>query len=164
MFISQGINICINYMGNLGDFFPNDVKENSIINLLIPGSVIKLLAKETKPKPKKKRFIVIGKDNNNNFIGVVYINSEINFNVINNPELLRLQHKIEKSDNDFLDWESSVDCSKIVILSYELVKKEMLEDISNILGNVKTIDLEKIVELVKSSTNISPKELKSVGL
>lgn len=151
-------------MANLGDFFPNDIKNNSVVNLLIPGSVIKLLAKETKPKPKKKRFIIIGKDINNNFIGVVYINSDINFNVINNQELVRLQHKIEKSDNDFLDWESSVDCSKIVVLNYELVKNEILEDISNVLGNVKTIDLEKIIELVKSSTNISPKELKSVGL
>lgn len=151
-------------MANLGDFFPKHLQENTVTNILKPGAVIKLFTKETKPKPKFKRFVVIGKDANDNLIGVVFINSNINFNVINNPELERLQHKIEKSDNTFIEWESSVDCSKIVLIPYNTVKTELLKDLSNVLGNVKTDDLQKIVTLVKSSSNVSQKELKTIGL
>jgi hypothetical protein len=151
-------------MANLGDFFPDKLKENAVKNSIKAGSVLKLYSKDTKPKPKEKRFIVIGKDIHNNLIGVVYINSNINFNVINSQTLINLQYDIEKKDNDFLDWDSTIDCSKIVTLPYKNVKAEIVSDTSRILGELKNSDLVDIIQLIRTSPNVSPIELRRIGL
>lgn len=70
----------------------------------------------------------------------------------------------EKDGNDYLDWDSFVDCSKLIKLEYEYVKNAIVAKPGCVLGTVKEADLEIIYTLVKSSPNISPIELKSIGI
>jgi hypothetical protein len=118
----------------------------------------------TNQAAKEKRFIVLGRDSFNNYIGTLFINTNVNFNIINSQELLELQYPVKKEGNEYLKWDSFVDCSKIVKLEYAYVKNKIVENPGCVLGKVKEADLEIIYTLVKSSPNISPMELKSIGL
>ena len=64
-------------MPHLGDFFTDEFKDNYANNSIIKGAVLKFYVTKTKP-PKEKRFVVLGEDNDDNYLGVVFINSEIN--------------------------------------------------------------------------------------
>jgi hypothetical protein len=150
-------------MGNLGDFFTQDFKEKIADSSMHIGSVIRCYTTQTTP-PKEKRFIILGRDSTNNYIGTIFINSNVNWNVINSQELLELQYPVKKDGNDYLDWDSFVDCSKLIKLEYEYVKNAIVAKPGCVLGTVKQADLEIIYTLVKSSTNISPIELKNIGI
>lgn len=142
---------------------PKRLKERAADDSIQMGCVIRCFITQTKP-PKEKRFIVLGKDTDNNYIGIVLINSNLNFKVMNNQELWNLQYPIKGKDNDYLEWDSFVDCSQLIKLEYEYVKNKIIEKPNAVLGNVKKTDLDIIITLIKSSSNISPVELKNIGL
>jgi uncharacterized protein YfkK (UPF0435 family) len=151
-------------MGNLGDFFSREIKEKLADNSIVNGSVIRCYSNATNP-PKEKRFVILGRDLTGNFVGTVFINSTVNFKVINSQELLELQYFVKKdNDNKYLDWDSFIDCSKLIKFEYEYVKSSIVDRPACILGSVKDEDLEIIYKLVKSSPNNSPIELKNMGL
>ncbi|MDR0618697.1 MAG: hypothetical protein LBG17_02235 [Bacteroidales bacterium] len=150
-------------MATLGDSFPKEIKESNAVNAIKKGTVIKCFMKNTIPE-KEKRFIVLGKDCNNNYIGVVFINSKLNFNINYNEELRALQFFIKKYDNDYLDKDSYVDCSQLIELDYISVKAIITENPARILGKVKRVDIDHVCDLVRSSPKIEPIKLEMFGL
>ena len=150
-------------MGKLGDFFPQGSKEKLADDLMQIGSVVRCYVTQTNP-PKEKRFIILGRDSAKQYIGAIFINTNVNFKVINSQELLELQYPVKKDGNDYLNWDSFVDCSKLIKLEFEHVKTAIVAKPDCVLGMVKKEDLEIIYTLVKSSPNISQAELKSIGL
>lgn len=150
-------------MANLGDFFPDKLKKNFAEQNITVGTVIKCFVRNTNP-PKEKRFVVLGIDTNGNLIGVVYINSDINWKVIRTEELAQLQHFVTKENNDYLDWDSYIDCSDLFELSYEEVNTSIQNKPQNVLGTVDANDLKTIKEHVKKSPKIKPKLLKKYKL
>lgn len=150
-------------MGKLGDFFTQEFKEKLADESMHIGSVIRCFVTQTNP-PKIKRFIILGRDSSNNYIGTIFINTDVNWNVINSQEILELQYPVKHSENEYLDNDSFIDCSKLIKMEYEYVKNAIVEKPGCVLGKVKDDDLEIIYTLVKSSPNISPIELQSIGL
>ena len=150
-------------MAGLGNFFPENLRNEHAKQTITIGSVIRCFVKNTKP-PKEKRFVVLGIDKEGNLVGVVFINSEINWNVIRTAELAQLQHYIEKDENDFLDWDSYVDCSELFELPYNDVYKSICDKPQNVLGIVSESDLKAILENVKKSPKIKPKLLRKYSL
>lgn len=150
-------------MTKLGDFFSENIKGKLAGSNIVPGNVIRCFTTDTNP-PKEKRFVVLGVDVTGALIGTVFINSDVNFNVINSQELLELQYPIKKAGNEYLAWDSFVDCSKLVRFEYEYVKSKIVEKPKCVLGTVKSDDLKIIYELVQKSPVISKAELKKFGL
>lgn len=150
-------------MGKLGDLIPQDVKGILADSTIVVGNVIRCYTNHTNP-PKEKRFIILGRDKTGNYIGTVFINSNINFNVINSQELLDLQYPIRKEKNEYLKWDSFIDCSKLVKFDYEYVRTKVVQKPECVLGTVQANDLEIIYQLVKKSPNISAIELQNIGL
>lgn len=86
-------------MPTIGDYFNDDLKKKFTEQHIAVGSVIKCFVKKTAP-PKEKRFVVLGIDDSGNVIGVVFINSEINWKIHNTLELAQLQLFVRKEEND----------------------------------------------------------------
>jgi len=146
-------------MPNLSDFFSDEFKQNFALQNITIGSVLRCFVKNTNP-PKEKRFVVLGFDNNGNLVGTVFINTEINWKVNRTMELAQLQLYVRAEDNDYLDWDSYIDCSELV----EIPKNEIATAIStnpaNVLGTVNNEDFTSIIEYVKKSPKNPPKLLK----
>ena len=122
-----------------------------------------MFCKEHHP-PKEKRIVVLGIDTNGDLIGVVFINSDINWKIIRTEELAQLQHFVTKEENEYLEWDSYIDCSDLFELPYTKVSTSIQNNPQNVLGTVDANDLKTIKEHVKTSPKIKPKLLKKYRL
>lgn len=150
-------------MGSLGDFFPQGIKQNIANFNLEIGSVVKCFTNHTKP-PKEKRFIILGVNDEGNYVGSVFINTNVNFNIINSQELLELQYPVKNQPNDYLDHDSFIDCSELFEFSRQDLFNLLIAEPERALGKVSQKDLETLFRLVKSSPIIEPKMLKKYKL
>ncbi len=150
-------------MASLGDLLPEEFKKKFAAQNITVGTVIKCFVKNTNP-PKEKRFVVLGIDSEGNLIGVVFINSDINWNVIRTQELAQLQHYVTKDENEYLDWDSYIDCSDLFELPYNDVYTSIQNKPQSVLGTVSSDDLKTIKEHIKKSPKIKPKLLKKYKL
>lgn len=73
-------------MSSFGDIFPFGFRSKFARTNLKVGSIIKLLVLDTIP-PKTKYLIIVGLDKENISFATVFINSVVNINVLNTPEL-----------------------------------------------------------------------------
>lgn len=108
-------------------------------------------------KDRNKYFVIIGKDAAGNAIGFVVINSEINAKI---PTILKpYEYLISAQQYDFLEGEDRyVHCSEL-----KEIKKERFADLFDIDKNKGTIgdeDLKHIIDLLKRSPKVTPKQLK----
>lgn len=150
-------------MANLGDFFPEDFKANIADFNLSIGSVIKCFTTHTNP-PKEKRFVILGVNDAGDFIGSVFINTNVNFKVMNSQELRDLQHPVKNQANDYLDHDSYIDCSALFEFSRQIVFELLMREPERALGTVTPDDLKTLLKLVKTSPTIEPKVLKKFNL
>ncbi len=148
---------------NLGELFPENMKSNFVNQNLQVGKVLKCFVEFTTP-PKEKRFVILGVNEEKELLGVVLINSEINFNVMHTPILEGLQYELKSKNNDFLEHDSFIDCSQLHKISHERLKEVLQNDMQNILGEIKQQDLINVITLVQNAPTILPKTLKMFGL
>lgn len=144
---------------SLGDYFPEKSKKEFAENVIELGSVIRKHVDNTNP-PKIKFFIVVGISEKSLSIASVYINTEINVNVNHNTYLKSFQHEITASNYDFLDWDSTVDCARIIEYELDSLKRSIQLDPSIFVGSIKNSCFTQIHQKCTSSKIISP-ELKS---
>lgn len=150
-------------MGRLSDFFPEGIKQEIANFNLEIGNVIKCFISHTNP-PKEKRFVILGINDEGNYVGSVFINTNVNFNIINSQELLELQYPIKNQANDYLDHDSFIDCSELFEFDRQSLYDLLMKEPERALGKVLPEDLEKLFTLVKSSPIIEPKILKKYKL
>jgi hypothetical protein len=148
---------------SLGDFFSAKTKSAIGGALITRGSVLKCFTDQTNP-PKYKRFIVLGQSADSSFWGVVLINTNVNFNVINSQELLDAQHLLLKADNTFLEHNSYADCSTIFRLPTGNVNAQVGDEPHRVLGEVAEQDLQTVIAMLKACPNVIPKTLLQLGL
>lgn len=151
-------------MPNLEDLL-SDVSRNSLIEIKI-GSVYRMkLNQEDGVIPKKgdnsrnKYFIVLGIDEENNVIGHVLINSNLNSAL---PQTLRdLQYPLSCEDYAFLQGQSRyVDCSDLK----KMTKTRFYHLYKGVYGEVNEEEIELIKGALKDAKTISPKDLKRFGI
>lgn len=78
------------------------------------GDVLKLFVTDTNP-PKYKYFFVLGISQDQISLASFYVNSVVNLNVNNNPELVKYNVEIRQEDYPFLDYNSYLDCTKMSV-------------------------------------------------
>jgi hypothetical protein len=95
-------------MSSLGDFIPSENIKNIISMQIQPGAVFLLYDKNA---GKHKFIVILGVDAARVCVGTLYINSEVNTNVIRTLEQRHLQFRIKARDYDFLDHDSWINAS-----------------------------------------------------
>lgn len=155
-------------MQSLSDLLkPQDIHK-LISTQLTKGSVFRMhLSAEEGVKDKKpgdngrnKYFIVLGVSDTGSVIGFILINSCINENL---PESIReLHYPLSSSNYSFLSNNSFVDCSRIKEIKQD--KFASMFSLNSLKGTINEDDLDLIVEAVKSSEFVPPKQLKKFGL
>lgn len=63
---------------------------------------------------KHKYNIIVGISDDRFYVATVFINSLVNTNAINSPDLVALQYEIKKDRYQFLKYNSYVDCSRLI--------------------------------------------------
>ncbi|MBX2952302.1 MAG: hypothetical protein KF870_07340 [Leadbetterella sp.] len=150
-------------MGSLGDFFPQEFRREAAIDNIGIGCVIKCFVANTKP-PKEKRIVIVGQDNDGNFVGCVFINSNLHAKILNTQSLLDQQHLIKHQENSFIDYDSYVDCGYLFQRNREELISLLESEPDRSLGKLMMEDLETILSYLKKSATIEPKLLKKFGL
>jgi len=108
---------------------------------------------------KHKYSIIVGISEDKFTIATVFINSLINPNAINSPELVALQFGIKPSNYPFLRTDSYVDCSQII----DRIQITLLDEINasgRLLGQINKPDLKTIINLIVNAPSIQPYYLK----
>lgn len=110
----------------------------------------------TRP-PKYKFFVVVGEDEDN-YVGYFFINSNINRFVAKQQELADMQMPIKPTDYPFLTHVSFIDGHELSLLK----KAELIEELSTgktqIKGRIRTDDMERLLNAALNSPLFSAKE------
>lgn len=150
-------------MTNIGDLLGKDADKLMRSNINI-GDVHLLKLDTTNgitPKngyyTRNKFFIVLGFDDKGNLIGGLVINSKINYNLP--PEVTDYQLPITAKQCPFLQHNSFVNCSKIIVAPRSLFNKDTYR------GEISDDELmELIIDTIKESPTISKKQLRDFGI
>ena len=99
-------------MQPLGDFLPQEIKEQLAKSNFKIGTVLKYHVDFTNP-PKEKRLIVVGVDSEKVLFAAVLINTEVNPNIFRSPQMKDLHLYLDSNGREYLSHPSHVDCSNI---------------------------------------------------
>lgn len=157
-------------MASLGDLLGDSQrdaiiqqKEALIQQSVKVGTVFKIWFTSTTP-PKEKLIIIVGMTAKGDYLGVVLINTEINWNVHKDPDMYDHQFFIRAEDCRFLDHDSYVNCINIHEVAQSYLVGEVMKNSRKALGEVPSEILTEVITRVKSSPVITPKIRKRFGL
>ena len=150
-------------MASLGEFFGDSHKDAFAQQAVTVGAVVKVWLTTTTP-PKEKRIIIVGTTASGDYLGVVLINSNINWNVHRNRDIIDFQYFLRAEECGFLDHDSYADCLNLHEISRSRVVAEVLVDFQKALGQVDGDLYAEILARVKSSPAITQKTRKRFGL
>jgi hypothetical protein len=148
-------------MENLGNFFPEDMKNQLADDNFKIGMVLKYMHPDI---PKTKRYVVVGFDSRKVYLALLVINSEINENVFSNPFLRDLNVELDAESRDYLDHTSYVNCSKILEDDAAKLKQSIIDEPSVHIGEFSKEDLETVIEKIKTAPTVSLKKKKKFGI
>jgi hypothetical protein len=129
---------------------------HSISELTI-GRVFELYLDDQARPPKAKISVIVGISDDGSEFATVFINSLINMNFINSPELEALQVEIQPGGaRKFINHSSYIDCSSLKTRFPGNVIDEINNDHGEMHGLLPQEDLRRVIELIKNADSISP--------
>lgn len=130
---------------------------------IAPGIVLKLFVSETNP-PKLKRFVVIGCSQDEMQLATVYINSQINKRISFSIELECLHFKVKSIGRSWLDHDSWIDCSDLIVRQTTEIVSAVRKRPEAIIGKLSAEDFNGVISLLKTSPKIKGKTKRRFGL
>lgn len=131
---------------------------------LTVGRVFELYRDELSIPPKQKICVIVGFTSDGSEFGTVYINSGINYNYINSPELEAAVIPFNKSaSRPFIRHDSYIDCSEIK----SRFPSSFIRSVRNggrMLGTLTASDIQSVLENLRTSDAIMPYILKMYGI
>ncbi len=131
-----------------------------------PGSVFRMrfysqdgvVPKDVKDTSRDKYFVILGKNDDGNYVALSLINTEINENL--KQRIGAFQYQINSSDYEFLNGKDRfVDC-------YDMkeVASERIIDQGDYAGLISEADMNAIIKLVNYSPIVSVAKLRRYGI
>lgn len=148
---------------SLSDHFPKEFQHEHTERTLKIGMVLKLFVNDTTP-PKEKRFIIVGFSEDKFSLASVYINSDINKNINWSQEQQALQLELTSETRGFLDWDSYVDCSKLILRETRELQTVYASRPEVCIGQLSDQDFEIIITTLKHASTINGKYKKRYGI
>jgi hypothetical protein len=140
-------------MGRLGDFFPEDDKQEYVDRQLKPGQILYLFCEFTNP-PKDKYFVLVGFAT---LPMLFVINSTINPFVASQPHLRSCQVKLSAADYAFLRHDSYINCAEVIgSLSQAQIRQQILADTARMKGELNVSTKQAILQVVQGASTITP--------
>lgn len=149
-------------MANLGEFFPGDLKDEFSRRNVKVGSVLRLKVHDTFP-PKIKVFIIIGQTIDGFSLATLYVNSNVNININFSKELANLQIPISIKEYNFLDHDSFVDCSKLMMKDRAEIEQIISNRPEAFVDDLSEDQIKYFREIIRKSTTIKGKLKKKFG-
>lgn len=140
-------------MNSLGNLLPEEWRDKLADENLKVGAVIRVTVPDTTP-PKIKILIIAGIDGEKVALATVFVNSEVNPNVINTEELQKLQMPLATINCPYLDHDSYADCSALKSRSLAEIHNLIRNNPACHLGHLTEPDLTKLLLLLKSAKTI----------
>lgn len=148
-------------MSSLGDLLRDDTRKALISSQIQPGAVFLIYDQ----KAQKDKFIVIlGVDSSNLIVGSLYINSEINPNVIRTEEQKSLQFKIKSSDYPFLKHNSYIDTAAIQKREQGGLVEVLFKKNGRLRGQIDRNDFDNLRSIMSLSRIISTADKRDFGI
>lgn len=136
----------------LGNFFPQDEREDYVNRHLNPGQVVYLFSRFT--NPHKEKYFVIAYYGRRPLLFA--INSRIHPYIANRSDLSRCQVRLGAADYDFLNHDSYINCSEVIdFFDEDEIKQQILGELSRIKGELTQTAKREIVQAVKRARMIS---------
>lgn len=146
---------------SLGNQFPDEFKKEYAKRCLQQRAVLRCHVEFTN-QPKIKRVIVLGREQDD--IGTVVINSEINANIHHNQFLQNCHIKIDAQSYSFISNESFIDCTEIQEMSYSDLKERINDKTQIFMGNVPNDLMQQIKHQLENKGLITPNMLKKYDI
>jgi hypothetical protein len=107
-----------------------------------------------------KFFVIIGEDDSN-YVGYFFINSNINFNINNKLDFYRMQMTIKRSDYSFLKYDSFIDCHQLSTISKNILANQINTRKTKFIEILKVEDIGLLLENLRASDLYTEKEKES---
>lgn len=150
----------------LWDNFSDELKGITLSERLNPANIFKFYNNQTNP-PKIKFIALIASQSidGNDLFAYLFINTGINTNIYGKiPGSLILHKLILKSDYNFLDHDSYIDCNKIYEVSRIDLHSRLEQNIGTYSGCLNDNDFADVINNVKQSTFIKTEIKKTYNL
>lgn len=148
-------------MSSIGDSLQDKTRKELISSQIQPGAVFFLFDEFAK---KEKYVVVLGVDKECIMVGTLYINSEINTNVIRTTAQRELQFKLKCSEYSFLSYDSFVNTSYILKRKFEVLVDSICENNGVYIGQITERDFGNLRSIMSLSREISRADKKDFGL
>lgn len=103
-----------------------------------------------------KFFVIIGEDEDN-YIGLFFINSNINY-FNKKQELFEMQYPLLKRDYEFLDYDSFLCCTEITTLNKKKLSDSFLTKVTEYKGTLQQEHLDDVLTFVRNSKLFTDEE------
>lgn len=103
-----------------------------------------------------KFFVIIGEDEDN-YVGLFFINSNINY-FNHKQELLEMQYPLLKRDYKFLDYDSFLCCTEITLLDKKELSDSFSTKVTEYKGVLQQEHLDDVLTLVRNSKLFTDEE------
>lgn len=103
-----------------------------------------------------KFFVIIGEDNEN-YIGLFFINSNINF-FNRKQELLEMQYPLLRRDYNFLDHDSFLCCTEITTINKHKLSESFSTKVTEYKGTLQQEHLDEVLNLIRNSKLFTDEE------
>lgn len=148
-------------MSSIGDFLRDDTRKQIISDQIQPGAVFFLFEENAK---KEKFVVVLGVDSDCIIVGTLYINSEINPNVIRTPAQRELQFKLKCAEYTFLNHDSVVNASFILKKKFSELVNSICERDGRHVGQISERDFGNLRSIMSISREISRADKQNFGI
>lgn len=146
-------------MGNLGNFFPLDLKKKEIEQRLVPGAVLYLQMKFPE-KTKDKYLVLVGSSEPD--ILTFIVNSETNDFIRQRPELNACQVTLDQKNHTFLEYDSKIACHEVHRLKRTDIEAALLADMERFQGVISDEVRIQIISAVVKTNTLSPIVTKNI--
>jgi len=113
---------------------------------------------------KEKFIVILGIDACRVSVGTLFINSEVNSNVIRSPEQRKLQYTLTASKYNFLNYDSKINASVIIKRDLDLMIKILIARNGILQGMIEISDFDYIRSIMAESKLFSKAEKQEFGL
>lgn len=107
--------------------------------------------------PKDKFFVIIGEDERN-YLGYFFINSNINNFVLRNEAMVNMQLPIKPSDYPFLTHQSFIAGHQLATLNKDDLIRELSTGVTQYKGRMQANDMQMLLDAALASPIFSPRE------
>lgn len=107
--------------------------------------------------PKYKFFVIVGEDDEN-YVGYFFINSNINRFIAKDEEMYNMQMPVKPEDYPFLSHMSFVACHELSILKKNTLIHELSTGTTQMKGKMRNEDMTMLLDAALNSPLFSEKE------